>query len=145
MTKHQKSIIQYIHGNYEDATEPEIRELLRPYMADWNKIRSQHIMQQIEKARDERKLVCGIQQVWEAASHKNGRLLIVEKDFMFPAQQSSTPDHIYKHDPESHSPFYIKDAVDDVMEKILECGGDVEFVDNGLLENEGHIALIKFF
>ncbi|MFI5151848.1 MAG: hypothetical protein ACHQET_00860 [Chitinophagales bacterium] len=145
ITKHEKNIIQCIHGNYEEATEAEIREILKPHIADWNKIKSQDILQQIGKAKDERKLVCGIQGVWEASSHKNAKLLVVEKNFMFPAQHSSSPDHIYEHDPNSNNPFYIKDAVDDVMEKVLESGGDVEFVDNGLLENEGHIALIKFF
>ena len=145
ITKHQKNIIQFIRGNYEEATEPEIRELLKPYVADWNKIKAQNIMHQIEMARDEGKLSAGMQEVWETAARKNGRLLIVEKDFIFPALQGSHAEHIYPYDASSHNPFYIKDAVDDVMEKILECGGDVEFVDNGLLKDSGHIALIRFF
>ena len=145
ITKHQKNIIKYIRGNYEEATEPEIRDLIRPHVADWNKIRAQNIKQQIEMASDEGKLSCGMQQVWEAAAHKNGRLLIVEKDFTYPALQGTHAEHIYPYNPSSHNPFYIKDAVDDVMEKILECGGDVEFVENGLLSDSGHIALIRFF
>ena len=28
---------------------------------------------------------------------------------------------------------YIRDVVDDLIEKVLEDGGDVEFVDNGML------------
>ena len=43
------------------------------------------------------------------------------------------------------SPFYIKDAVDDVIEKVLKNGGDVEFVDEGLLKDYQHIALIQYY
>ena len=40
---------------------------------------------------------------------------------------------------------YVKDAVDDIIEKVLESGGDVEFVEEGVLNYYGQIALIKFF
>ncbi|MEI8059611.1 MAG: hypothetical protein WCG67_05590 [Ferruginibacter sp.] len=40
---------------------------------------------------------------------------------------------------------YIKDAVDDVMEKVLENGVDVEFVDDGVLKDYHRIALIKYY
>ena len=40
------------------------------------------------------------------------------------------------------NPFYIKNAVDEVIDKVLENGGDVEFVDDNLLKNYQHIALI---
>ena len=36
-------------------------------------------------------------------------------------------------------------TVDDVIEKVLENGGDVEFVDEGLLKQYDHIALISFY
>jgi hypothetical protein len=35
--------------------------------------------------------------------------------------------------------------VDDVIEKVLENGGDVEFVDEGVLKDYHHIALILFY
>ncbi len=135
ITKNSKSIIQYIHGNYEDASESEIAGIVRPYVADWNRVRQQNLLQQIEKAMDCDRLVWGINGVQDAAAHKNGRLLIVEKDFMYPGRQAG----------DSGIPFYIKDAVDDVMEKVLESGGDVEFVDNDLLKEYDRIALIKYF
>ena len=91
------------------------------------------------------KLVYGMKGVWEAATHKNCHLLIVEKDFMYPAHQGAHPDQIYKEDLTLNNPFYIKDAVDDVMEKVLEAGGDVEFVDNGVLKDYNHIALIRYY
>jgi hypothetical protein len=86
-----------------------------------------------------------MEEVWTAASHKNGHLLIVEKDFMFPAHQGHHGDRIYKEEASHLKPFYIRDAVDDVMEKVLQNGGDVEFVDNGVLKDYGQIALIRYY
>ena len=45
----------------------------------------------------------------------------------------------------SNNPFYIKDAVDDIMEKVLQNGGDVEFVENGVLKDYERIALIQYY
>ena len=86
-----------------------------------------------------------MKEVWAAASHKNGRLLIVEKDLMFPAHQGAHGDRIYKEDITLHNAFYIKDAVDDVMEKVLETGGDVEFTDEDVLKNYEHIAMVLYY
>ena len=87
----------------------------------------------------------GINQVWKAASEKRGRLLVVEKNFIFPAQHGSSPDVIYNNDDLVQKPFYIKDAVDDIIEKVLASGGDVEFVDEGILKDFSKIALIEYF
>ncbi|MBS1600886.1 MAG: hypothetical protein JST75_21880 [Bacteroidetes bacterium] len=144
MTKHEKNIIQYVHGNYEKSTEPEIREIIKPHVADWNKVRQQNLLQQIDQAMSEKKLAYGINEVWTESCHKNGRLLIVEKDFIHPAHQGIHADIIRNEDLSLHEHFYIKDAVDDVMEKILESGGDIEFVDNNFLQSYGRIALIKY-
>ena len=46
---------------------------------------------------------------------------------------------------ENGSPLFLKDAVDDVIEKVLASGGDVEFVDEGLLDQYGHIAVIEYY
>jgi hypothetical protein len=40
---------------------------------------------------------------------------------------------------------FINDVVDEVIEKILEQGGDVAMVGDGLLEKFGRIALIRYY
>ena len=39
----------------------------------------------------------------------------------------------------------IKDAVDHIIQKVLENGGDVEFVDKDFLKVYHQIVLIKFY
>ena len=37
------------------------------------------------------------------------------------------------------------EALDDIIEKVLSSGGDVEFVDEGILKDFEKIAMIEYF
>jgi hypothetical protein len=99
----------------------------------------------MEAAAGAGKLTSGIDAVWKDVTNKNGRLLIVEKNYMSPARYSIPEDALYVGPPEAENRFFIKDAVDDIIEKVLENGGDVEFVDEGILTKHAGIALIGYY
>jgi hypothetical protein len=145
ITKNEKSIIGYVHGNYEEATETELGDALKPYINDWKKVKTEALRQQIEKAEDAGKLATGMMDVWKLASQSRGRLLVVEKNFMYAAEQGGSEEVIYKPSEPYNRFSYIKDAVDDVIEKVLEHGGDVEFVEEGTLKDYRHIALVQYY
>jgi hypothetical protein len=84
-----------------------------------NKNKHQLLLQQLYKAHQEGKLSCGAKAVWNTATHRKGLLLVVEEN-------------------------YLKDLVDDIIEKVLNDGGDVEFVETGALSSFQQIALIEF-
>lgn len=145
ITHNAKHIIDYIHGNFEEKTEVELQEIMKPYISDWKKIMQENLLKQVDDAMNQKRLAVGMESVWKAASLKKGRLLIVEKNFVFPAYQSGSPGIIFKQEESSRNAFYIKDAVDDAIEKVLESGGDVEFVDEGMLDTYQHIVLIEYY
>ena len=120
-------------------------KILEPYVSDWKNVKKEDMLHKLSDARGAKKLAIGIEDVWKEASRKKGRLLVVEKNYMYPAHHGSEPDIIYHEDHETENNFYIKDAVDDIIEKILENGGDVEFVDEGVLNDYSHIALIQYY
>jgi hypothetical protein len=145
LTRHEQDITGFIQGNYEDLPEPEIYKVVQPYVRNWREVKQVDLLHQLEKAMGAKKLAHGIREVWHAATHKNSRLLLVEKGYMYPARQGAEPDVIYKEEIPSDYPFYIKDAVDDVIQKVLENGGDVEFTEDDVLKEYGHIALIQYY
>jgi Bacterial archaeo-eukaryotic release factor family 3 len=145
LTKHKAAVVEYIYGNYDEAGLPKLREILLPYIANWKKIKQKDILNQVEEAAGDKKLAYGMQDVWREAMSLKGKLLIVEKDFMYPAEHGGSEDVIYKADERFNKFSYIKDAVDDVMEKVLEKGGDVEFVDKDVLKDYQKIVLIKYY
>ncbi len=145
LTKHSGAVIQYVQGNYEEATVQELKEILEPFITDWKKVKQKDLLNQLEDAAGKKKLAIGMRDVWREAMNQKGRLLVVEKNYMYAAQHGGSEDVIYKAT-EPYSRFsYIKDAVDDVMVKVLENGGDVEFTDEGVLKDYHQIALVQYY
>ena len=144
LTRHSKSIIEYVHGNYEAASTHELADVLKPYTELWEKILEKSLLNQLEDALGKGKLSIGMRDVWKEAMNHRGRLLVVEKDYMYTAQRGDSKGTIFMPRKPYNKFSIIKDAVDDVIQAVLENGGDVEFVDNGMLKEYHHIALIKY-
>jgi len=145
LTKHAGAVIEYVHGNYEEATLPELKKILEPHITDWKKVQQKDLLNQLKEAAGKKKLAVGMKEVWREAMNHKGRLLVVEKNYMYAAEHGSSDEIIYKATAPYNKFSYIKDAVDDVIEKVLENGGDVEFVDEGLLSDHHHIVLILYY
>ncbi len=145
ITAHQKDILAYIHGNYEEATEAELRDVLLSHSKDWEKAKIEGLLSKIESAANSKKVVTGIKEVLKQASQHKGNLLIVEKNLTYAARPTSSSEAIFYAKESGSEPLHIKDAVDEIIEIVLKDGGDVEFVDDGALSKYQHIALIKYY
>ncbi|MBS1934055.1 MAG: hypothetical protein JST96_08645 [Bacteroidetes bacterium] len=145
ISHNQQSVVEFIHGDYEDKGPDELLLLMKPYVEDWKKIIQSKLKEQIDDALGHQKLAFGIKEVWKAATQKKGKLLIVEKNFIYPAQHGANKEDISDYEPVGSNSFYIKDAVDDIIEKVLVYGGDVEFVEEGFLDQYLKIALIEYY
>lgn len=145
LTKHAGEIVEYVTGNYDDASPQNLGEVLKPYVADWNKVKQKDILNQLEQAAGKKKLAVGMKEVWQESMNHKGRLLVVEKNYIYVAEHGSREEVIYQAKEPYNKYSYIRDAVDDVIEKVLETGGDVEFVDEGLMADYNQIALVLFY
>jgi hypothetical protein len=133
ITRNDRHIAAYIHKNCIGAKESDILETLQPYLRDWGLVRQQMALKHIDIAIETGKLVSGVEDVAKAARTRNNRLLIVEKDYT-DSVGSPVPGE-----------FYVHDRVDAIVKKVLENGGQVEWVDPGQLDSLGHIALIRYY
>jgi hypothetical protein len=145
LSKNTRHIVDYIHGNFDEKTPFELQQLMKPHVQDWKKIKEVKMLKLIEEAAGKKKLAEGIDEVWKSAALKKGRIMIVENDFVYQARQGGLPEVIYGKDELSQSAFYIKDAVDDAIEKVLSAGGDVEFVGHDVLKERGRVVLIEYY
>ncbi|MBL7748968.1 MAG: hypothetical protein JNM19_16130 [Chitinophagaceae bacterium] len=145
ITRHNNAVVKYVHGNYEEASVNDLQSVLAPYISDWKKVLEINLLNQLEEAAGRKKLAAGIHEVWKEAVALKGRLLVVEKNYMVAAQRGGSDEVIYQLNEPYNKYSYIKDAVDDVIEKVLEGGGDVEFTEEGVLDDYGHIALIQYY
>lgn len=142
ITRNEKNITQFIEGSYEQFIEIEIQNALLPYELDWKRVKQKYLLNQIEIAKEENKLAIGIDQVWRTAIQNKGMLLILETKYAKSPQPERRNESFYKIDYLCGNPFYIKNEVDEIIEKVFESGGDVEFTEKGTLKEYDHIALI---
>lgn len=78
LTKHEGAISKYIHGNYEEATFPQLKEMLEPHFAEL-KLKTNSDTAPAGRVCREKALAVGITEVWREAMNHKGQLLVVEK------------------------------------------------------------------
>jgi len=132
------AIVQYLENYHNDADNRKaLAEAMMPYINNWHPVKQAHLLHKVQQAEQDKKLVYGLSSVRHCAAHRNSRLLLIEKEFI------NRVDHPAAGINRTAQPFYIRDVVDDIVEKVLESNADVEFVDNGLLEQYQGIVLIR--
>lgn len=136
ITANMDRIAGIIKGNYYDASVPELRAVLAPQLEKWKKKENEKIIAGLEEAADQHRIAKGVNEVWKAAHNGLGQLLVVEKNFS----------NLKKNSGEERNPIlYTRDIVDEIIELVLQYGGKVAFVGDGMLEAYGHIALVQYY
>ena len=135
LTANKAAIIDSIYGNYEHASADEIITVLAPYLATWEKVRQINILRRLEDAQGNLQLSSGISEVWKQARLHKGRLLVLESgyDYSHATGILATPTPL------------IKNTLDDTIQKVLESGGEIEFVEHDALKKFDHIAMIRHY
>ncbi|MBL0153557.1 MAG: hypothetical protein IPP93_08740 [Chitinophagaceae bacterium] len=144
-SSHNAAVTEYVHGNYEEASAVQLAKILEPHITAARHFAQQHLLSQLEEAAGQKQLVCGMKAVWDAVQQKRGRLLVVEKNYMYagPAenlQGAGTPSFL----PVKKNSLSA-DIADEAMERVLKYGGDVEFTEEGVLDAYEHIALVLYY
>jgi hypothetical protein len=142
VSRHATKIIASIEGNYTYIAPAELEkkvwETFR-HTVDESKMR---LLKEYEEKTGAGLGVEGLEEVWKATSEGRGFKLLVEKDFK-KTGFTVTRDHSNLHTlqpPERHKT--LPDAVDDLIELVLEKNGEVTFLEKDELKDHQHIALI---
>ena len=99
------------------------------------------VLSELDAAISAQKYASSITEVWQLAQEGRGSTLIVETDFHYPARVDETGLFLTPAE-DPTAPDVIDDAVDDLIETVMAKGGKVVFVDDGVLEQYQHIAMI---
>jgi hypothetical protein len=140
LSKHTASVIACIPGNYDEADINHLLKLTADNLGQLRRSRQKELMDKLQDAAGEKRLSYGITDVWKNAAERKGSLLVAEINYHFSEEFA-----VDLSGPADEKVSYMQDLVDDTIEKVLRYGGDVEFVDDGLLENFRHIALVHYY
>jgi len=127
LTRHARNIAGYVHKHCIHSTGQELETMLQPLLDQWQQLRQNMLLLQLQKAAEAGKLVCGIEEVRKAARCSNARLVVIES--------SEAP----------ATGFFTDGPLDQIVEKVLASGGDVEKLDSDMLDRYGLVALIRYY
>ncbi len=142
VTKHKKNVLGKITGSYSHSNLKAITEMAWPVMFEHLQDERKQLVREFEEKIGERLGISGIQQVWEAAGEGKGLKLLVEKDYRCPGFIAENDHHLHLIPP-SKPHKILADAVNELIETMIEKGGNVYFTDNEMLKDYGRVALIK--
>ena len=134
-------LITTIEGNFDHTSAHDLGKIVWPPVKEVMSVKRIKVIKQMEEALGIKKLVSGIEEVWNLAIQNRGQILVVEEDYqqpaiIHPADNSVTITEV------SDKPGVTDDLVDEIAEKVVSSGGRVIFVDNGTLKKYDRIGLI---
>jgi hypothetical protein len=134
-----------VDGNYMAEDSQRLLELAQPCLAALGRRDREKTLGLLSAAADQQRLSVGIEEVWAAVSKGNAHLLAVERNYRFAGRSRETSDRIEREDHPEENPFYIPDAVEVLMGRVISQGGDVVFMEDGMLREFDRIALIRHY
>ena len=135
------NLLTSLKGSYDKTSVSDLAALIWPEVKKGFAQRREQVMKQLDEAIGFKKAAIGIDEVWKAANEGRGEILLVEINYQYPAKLDDTGLQLVPVEPDK-GPEIMDDAVDEVIEIVLNKGGKVYFVENGVLSRFGSIALI---
>lgn len=140
VSAHTNAVIGTVAGSHDKTSPHELGELVQPLVEEFRDGKRREALGQLERAVSERKFVSTVGEVWRLAHEGRGDLLLVEEDFHFPGRLDENGALVRAED--AAAPEVMQDAVDEIIESVLDKQGRVVFVEGGRLEAHGQIALV---
>ena len=142
VTHHLNHVVGKIQGDYAHDALHALSDLAWKKMNEHIKASQKDILLKLQEDIGRRLAVDGIREVWKSAKEGKGLTLIVEKDFQPTAYIDPSNDLKIYLSPPSGKYEIILDAADEIIGIVKEKGGNIVIVENGELEQYGHIAML---
>jgi hypothetical protein len=140
VTAHAAAITGMLAGNHERTPPSALGKLVWPVFDAGATLRRTEALVQLDGAVGASRHASGIDQVWRAAAGRKCRTLLVEKDFKYPADVSPGGDRLVPYT--GRGARSLDDAVDEVIERVMDAGGEVFFYPPGDLGVHQRIAAV---
>jgi len=141
VTSHSSDIVATVAGSYDSAPSHELAQLVWPPVREALADRRAKSFDELDAAVSAHRYASGIYQVWPMAQEGRGAKLLVAQDYHYPAHVDATGLRLLPEG-ETQGPNALDDAVDEVIEIVLEKKGKVVFTEPGTLGAHQQIALI---
>jgi hypothetical protein len=139
--EYAKEVVAEIQGNYDKHSTHELAEVVWPVAKEALLAEHMQVLELLNTAVGERRIATTIDDIWRSAKEGRGRMLLVEENYHFPGQLDETGWVLTVAD-DPTAPDVLDDAVDDIIEQVLEKGGQVKFLPDGTLADYQSLVLL---
>ncbi|MBI4720645.1 MAG: hypothetical protein HY770_05400 [Chitinivibrionia bacterium] len=141
VTAHRNAIIGRVEGDYSTTSLHDLGKITWPVVREAVSGLVDEAMRELEIATKARRAVCGLPAVSQLAIAGARGTLLVEDDYHMRGSIQRTPQSL-EISREVDVMEEMDDAVDMVIEKVLESGGNVVFAPSGSLRTSKNIVLL---
>lgn len=135
------SVVGEIRGSHERTPLARLGPLARPLIERHRRSLVLAAIARLDGARDQARLVEGIDQVWTAAIEDRIGLLCVEEGFTQPAQVVAGGRRLVPATDVEH-PDVLDDTIDEVIGLVCAAGGETVLVEDGALASRRRVAAV---
>jgi len=144
ISKNKNRLIATVAGSYEKTPISELAPIVWDAARKGFDSKRKEVLTQLDNAVGAKQFASGIDGVWRMAQEGRIATLLVEEGFRYPAAVSDDGLSI-KGVPENYTHNTVADAVDEVIEAVLQRSGQVVFQEKGALGAHKQIAAITRF
>jgi hypothetical protein len=146
VTVNSKFITGFIEGSPDRCSEADLRMMLRPELRKYSEREKEAFLQGFQDLIGTGRVIWGINEIWKHAAEGKIHTLLVEKDFGCKGAISQDGRTLVSEKNAKDNNCRIsEDIVNDLIELIIDKGGDVMFVENGKLTKFDRAACILSF
>ncbi|MCO6458077.1 MAG: hypothetical protein J5I93_22460 [Pirellulaceae bacterium] len=138
VTRHGDIIHAHLAGNHDETSPDALGKLAWPLFESGSTRQRVEALVRLDDAVSADRNASGIAQVWRAAGAGKCQTLLVEKDYKYAADASPDGDRLLPYT--GQGPLSFDDAVDEIIERVIDSGGEVYFYPPGDLELHQRIA-----
>jgi hypothetical protein len=139
VTQRKGLIAATVAGSHDRTPAHELGKLVWPAVKAHFAAQRNKVLDELAAAVSGQRYASTIGEVWRLAQDGRVETLLVEEDFHYAGRVDDSGRHL--EPAEDHTaPDVIDDAVDELIEKVMQKGGRVVFVDSGTIDQHGRIA-----
>ncbi|MFQ5719285.1 MAG: hypothetical protein ACE5IK_07025 [Acidobacteriota bacterium] len=121
-----------IEGSFEQATLPDLNDSVHPAVEAWLRRRRQEVLDRFDEVKGTRHGLVGLEEIGKAATFGRIGTLLVEDPYSVPGRFNRRTGEIVAQAEGSRADGPA-DVVDEIVETVVEKGGDVVFYRDGRL------------
>ncbi|MGY1806590.1 hypothetical protein ACI8AF_04400 [Blastococcus sp. SYSU D00669] len=140
LSRNTRRLAGTVRGSHARTSLADLARRVRPVLDRYLHSREAEALRLVEQRAGSRRVVTGMPSVWLAARAERPEMLAVEEGLFHPARVVRDGDLLLPATDVEH-PDVLDDAVDEVVETVLQRGGWVAWVSDGALAHADRVAL----